>query len=188
MGFARDTPGWSRAHYRTIAGLARWIEKAWGVPRRAGVPFRPGAPRMGGVEFFRYAGHCGHEHVPLNDHVDPGAFRINLVLNGIGGIVFWRLLEPGDVGPEVLVLQRALNGRLRVRGRRRIVEDGIFGPQTGAALREVTYLLGFPRAVVDSGVALPRVQELIARPNRRPAAFLARARRRRHQRLRGESM
>ncbi len=188
VGFARDTPGWSRAHYRTIAGLARWIEKAWGVPRRAGVPFRPGAPRMGGVEFFRYAGHCGHEHVPLNDHVDPGAFRINLVLNGIGGIVFWRLLEPGDVGPEVLVLQRALNGRLRVRGRRRIVEDGIFGPQTGAALREVTYLLGFPRAVVDSGVALPRVQELIARPNRRPAAFLARARRRRHQRLRGESM
>ena len=179
VGFARDAPTWSRAQYRAIARLARWIEHAWGVPRRTGVRFGTPARRMGATEFFRYAGHCGHAHVPHNDHVDPGALRINLVLNGVGGIVLWRLLEPGDVGLDVLVLQRALNRRLRARGLSGIAEDGIFGPRTGAALHEVTYLLGFPRAVVESRVASPRVQELIARPDRRPRAFLARARRRR---------
>jgi hypothetical protein len=179
VGFARDAPTWPHDKYRAIARLARWIEHAWDVPRRTTVRFGTPAHRMSGMEFFRYAGHCGHEHVPHNDHYDPGALRINLVLNSVGGIVLWRLLEPGDVGTEVLVLQRALNRRLHARGRAGIAEDGIFGPRTGAALREVTYLLGFPRSVVESGVALPRAQELIARPDSRPPAFLARARRRR---------
>ncbi len=80
VGFASDTGGWSAAHYRAIARLARWIEREWSVPRMAGVVFGPGARRMGGREFFDYAGHAGHVHVPGNDHTDPGALRIARVL------------------------------------------------------------------------------------------------------------
>ncbi len=80
VGFACDAAEWSDAHYRAIARLARWIEREWSVPRRADVAFGPGARRMGGREFFDYAGHAGHVHVPGNDHSDPGALQIALVL------------------------------------------------------------------------------------------------------------
>jgi hypothetical protein len=80
IGFAKDTGNWSAGAYANIAELARWIEAAFGVPRRTGVQFTVPATRLSGNSFFGYAGHIGHAHVPGNDHWDPGKFRIDLVV------------------------------------------------------------------------------------------------------------
>jgi hypothetical protein len=72
---------WSDADYARLAKLARWIEHNAGVPRTCGVKFIPGAVRLQGQRWLDYAGHCGHMHVPNNDHYDPtGDFKIAKVL------------------------------------------------------------------------------------------------------------
>jgi hypothetical protein len=80
VGFARDTASWPEGRYREIAKLCRWIESQTGCPPTASVSFsRPS--RLSPDGFVRYSGHCGHMHVPGNDHTDPGVgFRIDLVL------------------------------------------------------------------------------------------------------------
>jgi hypothetical protein len=80
IGFAKDTQDWSSGAYANVAELARWIEGAFGVPRRTGVKFTVPATRLSGQGFVDYEGHIGHAHVPGNDHWDPGKFRIDLVI------------------------------------------------------------------------------------------------------------
>jgi hypothetical protein len=80
IGFARDTAAWPDAHYARIAELARWIEHNADVPRTCGVKFFTGTARLGGQAWLDYSGHCGHCHVPNNDHIDPGSFQIGKVL------------------------------------------------------------------------------------------------------------
>lgn len=79
-GYAKDTPTWPPLYYERIAKLARWIETNAGVPSVATVPFAVGVPRFTPGAWLAYTGHCGHQHVPYNDHWDPGAFRINEIL------------------------------------------------------------------------------------------------------------
>lgn len=81
IGSAKDTPTWPDFYYRNIAKLARWIEANAGVPRRCTVEFRVGVPRLGSTAWVAYSGHLGHEHVPANEHWDPGAFKIDKVLD-----------------------------------------------------------------------------------------------------------
>jgi hypothetical protein len=85
--FAKDSQDWSAAAYARIASLARWIEKNAGVARRCGVEFGryPNAlpKRLSGTAWLRYSGHIGHQHVPNNDHGDPGALKISLVLGNL---------------------------------------------------------------------------------------------------------
>ena len=79
IGFARDTGVWPKSYYVNIARLARWIEKHAGVPRRCGVTFRASSSYKV-RDWYGYAGHCGHQHVPENIHWDPGEFRIEEVI------------------------------------------------------------------------------------------------------------
>jgi len=85
VGHAAQTPGWNRDAYARIARLARWIEANADVPRQV----VPGASfmhpqRLSPRQWLEGAGHCGHMHVPGNDHTDPGAgFRIGLVLDHV---------------------------------------------------------------------------------------------------------
>jgi N-acetylmuramoyl-L-alanine amidase len=84
MGFAKDSQAWSNLRYRRVAKLARWIEANFGVPRRVGVTFKGNGatPHLASLEAFRqYPGHIGHQHVPGNDHWDPGMLKIDLVLH-----------------------------------------------------------------------------------------------------------
>lgn len=72
VGRAAASGGWSRATYFYLYWLARWINKHYGVPMSAdGVSFHK-PQRMTAPAFVKYAGQCGHCHVPGNDHVDPG--------------------------------------------------------------------------------------------------------------------
>jgi hypothetical protein len=82
VGFAAESgTKWSVADYAYIADLARWIEANHGVPNKAIMPW--GAPRFTWPFWHAFSGHCGHRHVPSNDHTDPGTgFRIQLVLAG----------------------------------------------------------------------------------------------------------
>jgi N-acetylmuramoyl-L-alanine amidase len=173
VGFARESSGWSRGHYKVIARLARWIEQNWLVPRTASVRFGSGAARMDGMEFYNYAGHCGHQHVPLNDHTDPGSILIDRVLDRRDSAL--RTLEVGVSGEDVRELQYSMNLRLHAARRPTIAEDGRFGPETRAALQELAYVLGLPIKVVESGSATPHVAALIQRAAMRSKSDQARA-------------
>lgn len=82
VGFASQTQDWPDGYLNRIGKLCLWIERHFDVPRRTGVEFVGGGatPHMTGQGFVDYAGYCGHQHVPGNDHWDPGKFRINYLL------------------------------------------------------------------------------------------------------------
>jgi hypothetical protein len=76
----RTTQDWPDEWYAQVAKLARWIEANASVPRSCGLTFSSSAQADDGPGFRGYAGHCGHQHVPGNDHTDPGRFRITEVI------------------------------------------------------------------------------------------------------------
>ncbi len=83
LGFAKDTHNWPPQAYKRIAKLARWIEVNFTVPRKTSVVFKGNGatPHLGSPDAFKtYSGHIGHQHVPGNDHWDPGKFNIAAVL------------------------------------------------------------------------------------------------------------
>jgi hypothetical protein len=80
VGRARESAGWSSERYERIARLARAIEAAVGVPRRAFATFTLSGERLGDSAWLHGAGHCGHQHVPHNNHSDPGALRMDRIL------------------------------------------------------------------------------------------------------------
>lgn len=83
VGSADNSPRFPKEYLDGIAGLMRWIEANANIKCATGVEFRaPGqAPRLSDDEWLSYSGWCGHEHVPHNDHEDPGAIDIQHLLN-----------------------------------------------------------------------------------------------------------
>jgi hypothetical protein len=81
VGLASETPHWTAEDYARIAHLARQIEAATGVSRTALATFRPlTVAHLSPAAWLGGSGHCGHQHVPGNDHHDPGALRIDLIV------------------------------------------------------------------------------------------------------------
>jgi len=83
-----------------LGDFARWARDNHGVPLASGLTFRPypssygNSPvRMSGAKWESFKGHCGHQHVPENDHGDPGAFPVAAVLLAAGG-------SPTDSGDD----------------------------------------------------------------------------------------
>ena|SRR5436309_1196473 len=72
-GFAKQADNWSEHSYRNLARLALLIKHRVPIPNRATHPFRINAARLTPNGFVKAAGWLGHEHVPNNDHYDPGA-------------------------------------------------------------------------------------------------------------------
>lgn len=59
-----------------LAEFLLWVNSEWGVPLVAPIEFTSWAKaskRMSIEQWNRFAGICGHSHVPENDHTDPGA-------------------------------------------------------------------------------------------------------------------
>lgn len=85
VGNAKDMGGLSQAALASLSRLARWIERNADVPRKCSVefvPFPTGVPkRLKPQAWLDYSGHCGHMHVPSNDHEDPGALKIGEILD-----------------------------------------------------------------------------------------------------------
>jgi len=79
--FWPEAPEWALAG---LARLMRWIEAAHGMPSvstpRPWVPWNGPRVRMSAAEWDTFTGWCGHQHVPENDHTDPGALPIARLL------------------------------------------------------------------------------------------------------------
>lgn len=188
FGFAKDTADWPDRYYEEIADLARWIERNGNVQRRCTVDFRvtPHHRRLSGEGWLRYAGHLGHQHVPENDHWDPGAFRIDKVLSLRDDP--HRRFNDSERGPDVVAFQRAVNrvARNNCRPDHRVEVDGIYGPQTEKHGAWAAWMRGVYRSQADvkkDGIGVQEQKwvrdwdELSAAQKRR-----ARDRRRRHSR------
>lgn len=78
-------------------------------------------------------------------------------------------------GTDVRGFQNATNKRSHARRLPRIHVDGTYGSATERAKHRIEYLLGFPLGTVKHHGATRRVQQFIAHPDKRPAAYLAAA-------------
>ena len=80
-------PVWPEASDDMLAGVAdvlRWLHTEWGVPLvttpRPWGRWNGPDSRMSRAEWLAFRGVCGHQHVPANDHSDPGAINITRLL------------------------------------------------------------------------------------------------------------
>lgn len=74
---------WGDWRYKALANLAGLISHRVDIPTRQARKFT-NTQRFGPQKFVDVAGHCGHMHVPGNDHTDPttafrGAHLMNLI-------------------------------------------------------------------------------------------------------------
>lgn len=83
VGYAADTPKWTTTQLTHVAALCSLISHRTGVRQRAPVPFHAAglAKRLNPYAWQYAEGYYGHEHVPNNDHEDPGAFPISQMFN-----------------------------------------------------------------------------------------------------------
>lgn len=79
-----ELPDWA---IRDLATFAKWANANHGVPLSSGLTFKPypssygsNGVRMTATQWNNFNGHCGHQHVPENDHGDPGAFPMAAIL------------------------------------------------------------------------------------------------------------
>jgi len=83
-GRAAESGDWPVNRYQAFANLVRLINIALPdhreIPRKLARKFSNDR-RFGGQEFVDVRGHCGHKHVPGNDHWDPGEFRGGLLMD-----------------------------------------------------------------------------------------------------------
>ncbi|NJP73287.1 hypothetical protein [Streptomyces sp. C1-2] len=87
--YTPELPDWV---VRDLAAFAKWAHEQHGVPLTSDVTFKayPGSygangVRMSNAKWSGYRGHCGHQHVPENDHGDPGAFPMAAILAAAKG-------------------------------------------------------------------------------------------------------
>ena len=79
-----ELPDWV---IRDLAAFARWAHDQHGVPLSSGLTFKPypssygaNGVRMTGAQWNAFKGHCGHQHVPENQHGDPGSMPMAAIL------------------------------------------------------------------------------------------------------------
>ena len=98
VGQAVNAPGFPQKYLDGIATLMRWIEAEKGIPPRT-VKFLPypssagnSAVRMSPNAWLGFSGTCGHQHVPANDHGDPGSINVNYLMGTTGTV--WPPSDP----------------------------------------------------------------------------------------------
>jgi hypothetical protein len=82
--YTPELPDWA---IRDLAAFAKWANQNHGVPLTSGVTFKAypssygnSSVRMSQTAWNNYRGHCGHQHVPENDHGDPGLLPMAAIL------------------------------------------------------------------------------------------------------------
>lgn len=178
---SKGVPNWRMARWEAVADLCRWIERNTGCPPASmpGISWdQDHPPRLGGAAFREGRGHHGHQHVPGNDHFDPGGrFRIDLVLNADPSV--HRPLRDGMSGADVRALQLAINERARGCGRadRMVGVDGEFGSETDRGAAWAAFILGIgpSKQQILDGPLSEHVQTRIRDPKKRNALQRSRA-------------
>jgi len=91
-----NADGWALAD---LADFSRWALAEWGIPltdqgrawhaltrnAKSNIIQAGGSSRLTWSQWGAARGHCGHEHVPGNDHVDPGSTNIRGMLKLTSG-------------------------------------------------------------------------------------------------------
>ncbi|MEU9643590.1 hypothetical protein [Streptomyces sp. NPDC048188] len=87
--YTPELPDWA---IRDLATFAKWAHEQHGVPLTSGVTFKAypssygnSSVRMSNAAWSNYRGHCGHQHVPENDHGDPGLLPMAAILARAAG-------------------------------------------------------------------------------------------------------
>ncbi|MFF0588388.1 hypothetical protein ACFYWD_20725 [Streptomyces sp. NPDC003781] len=87
--YTPELPDWA---VRDLAAFAKWAHDHHGVPLTSGVTFKAypssygaSSVRMSASKWSSYRGHCGHQHVPENDHGDPGLLPMAAILARAAG-------------------------------------------------------------------------------------------------------
>lgn len=88
---------WPSATDAQLAGLAKlvkWLTSTYPIPLKStpkpwlSYPSSYGSTRgqrMNFIEWENFSGICGHQHVPENDHGDPGNFDVARLIKLVGG-------------------------------------------------------------------------------------------------------
>jgi hypothetical protein len=86
-----EAPDWALA---AVATFLAWMRAEWGLPLQSTTrpwlaypsSYGNSAARMSFGEWQSFSGVCGHQHVPENDHGDPGNLPIARILSlAVGG-------------------------------------------------------------------------------------------------------
>jgi hypothetical protein len=88
VGRAAESPTWPSEHLAFIRDVMRQIEDLVPIPRQSGLKFLNKAGvnanptnRMTVAQWQAFSGWCGHQHVPGENHWDPGAIDIDTLLS-----------------------------------------------------------------------------------------------------------
>lgn len=122
-----------------LAAFSRWLLAEWGIPltdegrrwvglRRSGqyVQQTSSPSRLSGSAWLAARGHLGHQHVPENDHVDPGALNVPRML----------ALANGDDMPTLDEIGRLIDAKLAAfRTSLLTAQLGRSGPSVQVALQ-----------------------------------------------------
>lgn len=118
VGKASQSPVMSDRLLAALSRWMRWVESQTGI-RRTSPMFDDnrayglgGSVRMTGPEWERFDGWCGHQHVPENDHWDPGRIPIERLL---GDAVPAPVVALPDAGARYRVIDVAADDVLNVR-------------------------------------------------------------------------
>ena len=90
VGFASHADQFTTGYLQGLAALMRQVEAATGIARRSTVTWKAypssyglaNGVRLSDASWNGYAGWLGHQHVPENDHGDPGLINIAALLSG----------------------------------------------------------------------------------------------------------
>jgi len=86
--YSTDSPNMPRVLLDTVRSLMHWLSHECGIQLVAPKNFKPypdsygagNGVRMSNKEWDAFNGWCGHQHVPENDHGDPGKIDIAYLL------------------------------------------------------------------------------------------------------------
>jgi hypothetical protein len=87
VGCAEESPNWSQEKLYFIAWVMRQIQALVPIPSKAEQPFKAypasyginNGVRLTDEQWQAFSGWCGHQHVPGNDHGDPGHIDITFL-------------------------------------------------------------------------------------------------------------
>jgi hypothetical protein len=88
IAYAKDTPGYDDEWYAQLGEWVGWLVADWDIPvvfLGDFVPNASGSTRQAWDKWAPASGLTGHQHVPHNDHWDPGGLDQNRLLAHLGG-------------------------------------------------------------------------------------------------------
>jgi hypothetical protein len=156
--YTPELPDWA---IRDLAAFSKWAHDQHGVPLTSSVTFKayPGSygangVRMSGSQWNNYTGHCGHQHVPENDHGDPGALPIAAILAAAKGGTITSPQE-NDVAltdADIKKIAAAVWASDSVPAARPPVNNGDYYAEDGKTLKNTTWPGGYSLQTAVEGI------------------------------------